>query len=139
LQGARVLYLDYERLDQGVLKPYTLFHSFRPKRCVFYDPESLKQTVLEYFNNPESNPCLGDVSPVLDQIDLFRDGKASARIGEFVAWYLEGLDSGSNPDDAVRYATGKYSNKWGVDKVIRSFKKMNCSVARILIFTHTYF
>jgi len=120
LQGARVLYLDYERLDHGSLKPYGVFHSLGPKRCVFYDPESLKEAVLEYVNNPEANPCLGDVSPVLDQLDPFRDGKASQRIGEYVTWYLKGLDENFSKDEALRAATGKYAKKWGVDKVIRS-------------------
>ena len=120
LEGARVLYVDYEKLDQGPLKRYNLLHSLGPKRCVFYDPESLKETVLEYFINPGTNPYLGDVSPVLDRIDPFRDGKASQRIGEFVAGYLEGLDTGSSPDDAVRNAVDKYAEKWGKDKVICS-------------------
>ena len=120
LQGARVLYLDYEKSDQGVLKPYGIFHSLGSKRCVFYDPKSLKEAVLEYINNPESNPCLGDVSPILDQLDPFRDGKASQRIGEYVTWYLKGLDENLSKDEALRAATDKYAEKWGIDKVIRS-------------------
>ena len=119
LQGARVFYLDYEKLDQGALKPYSIFHSLGPKRCVFYDPESLKEAVLEYFNNPEINLCLGDVSPILDQLDPFRDGKASQRIGEYIAWYLDSLDQSSSKAKALRTATKKYAEKWGNDKVIR--------------------
>ena len=119
LQGARVLYLDYEKLDQGALKPYSIFHSLGPKRCVFYDPESLKEAVLEYSNNPKSNPSLGDVSPILDQLDPFRDGKAGQRIGEYIAWYLDSLDQSSSKAEALRTATKKYAEKWGNDKVIR--------------------
>jgi hypothetical protein len=40
LEGARVLYLDYERLDYGPLKQYTFLHPLGHKRWVFYDPES---------------------------------------------------------------------------------------------------
>ncbi|MBT5470209.1 MAG: hypothetical protein HOK41_06365 [Nitrospina sp.] len=120
LQGARVLYLDFEHLDKGILKPYTLFHSLGQKRCVFFDPQSIKEAVLEYFNNPESNPGLGDASPILDQLDPFRDGKASQRIGEYTAWYLEGLDQGLSKDKALKTATNKYAEKWGQDKVIKS-------------------
>jgi hypothetical protein len=119
LKGARVLYLDYEYLDKGPLKDYTLLHSLGEKRCVFYNPESLKDSVLEYINSPEANPNLGDASSILDQIDPFRDGIASQRIGEYVSWYLEELDDGFNASDAVRSATDRYANKWGADKVIR--------------------
>lgn len=119
LQGAKVLYLDYEKLDQGKLKPYGLFHSLGPRRCVFYDPESLKEAVLEYAHNPENNPNLGDASCILGKLDPFRDGKASLRIGEFVAWYLESLDQNLSKDKALKAATDKYAEKWGNDKVIR--------------------
>ena len=90
-----------------------------PKRCVFYDPESLKEAVLGYFNDPESNPLLGDVSSILDQLDPFRDGKASQRIGEYVTWYIENLSKNLSKDEALRKATKKYAEKWGEDKVIR--------------------
>jgi len=118
LQGARVLYLDYEKIDQGKLKPYGIFHSLGQKKCVFNDPESLKEAVLEYYNDPDSNPLLGDVSSILDQLDPFRDGNASQRIGEYVTWYLESLDQKLNKDEAMKAATDKYSKKWGSDKVI---------------------
>ena len=85
----------------------------------FYAMGYLKNAVLEDTENPESNPTLGHVSPILDQLDPFRDGKASQRIGEFVAWYLEKLDGDSDFDDAVRYATDKYAEKWGANKVLR--------------------
>jgi hypothetical protein len=120
LAEAKVLFLDYEKLDQGPLKPYSLFHSLGTKRCVFYDPDSLKQAVLEHVNSPESNPDLGDASPILDQIDPFRDGKAGQRIGEYVTWYLEGLDQNLSKDAAIKIATDKYADKWGADKVIQN-------------------
>jgi hypothetical protein len=120
LHGARIFYLDYERLDQGPQKPYCTLHSLGEKRCVFYDPESLKQAVLEYTDNPETNPRLGDASPVLNEFDSFRDGKASERIGEYISWYLEGLDKNLEKDAALQEATRRYAAKWGEEKVIRS-------------------
>jgi hypothetical protein len=120
LKGARVIFLDYERVDQGPQKPYCILHSLGPNRCVFYEPDLLRQAIVDYFENPALNPSLGDVTPILDQLDPFRDGKASQRIGEFVAWYLEELDNGLNAENAVCSATDKYADKWGADKVIRN-------------------
>lgn len=117
LKGARVLYLDFEKLDQKNLESYSTFHSLGPKRCVFYDFESLKDSILEYNTNPNSNPHLGDASPILDRLDPFRDGKASQRIGEYITWYLEGLEGNLEKNTALRRATDKYAKKWGKDKV----------------------
>ena len=119
LKGARVLYLDFEKYDQGNMKTYGIYHSLGPKRCVFYDFESLREAILEYFNDPESNPHLGDASPVLHKFDPFRDGKASQRIGEYVTWYLENLAKNLTKDEALIAATKNYAQKWGADKVIR--------------------
>ena len=79
----------------------------------------MRRAITDYFENTDSNPSLGDATPILDQLDPFRDGKASQRIGEFVSWYLEELNDGLNADNAVRSATDRYANKWGGDKVIR--------------------
>jgi len=62
---------------------------------------------------------LGNATPILDKIDPFRDGKASQRIGEFVSSYLEELDNGLSSDDAVRFATNQFAEKWGQDKIVR--------------------
>ncbi len=120
LHGARIFYLDYEKLNQGPQKLYCTLHSLGENRCVFYDPEALKQAVLEYIANPETNPHLGDASPILDEFDPFRDGKASERIGEYISWYLEGLDKNLEKDVALQEATQRYATKWGAEKVIRS-------------------
>jgi hypothetical protein len=120
LHGSRILFLDYERVDQGPQKPYCILHSLGSNRCVFYEPDLLRRAITKNFKNPEAYPSLGDATPILDQLDPFRDGKASQRIGEFVEWYLEAVDGGLNVDDAVRSATDKYAEKWGQDKVVRS-------------------
>jgi hypothetical protein len=119
LQGARVLYMDYERLDQGAQSPYNIFYSLGLSRCTFYSLETLKQEVLKYAANPKSNPHLGDASPILHRLDSFRDSGASRRIAEYVEWYMEGLARGLDKDEATLSATRKYAEKWDKDKVVR--------------------
>ena len=89
---------------------------------MFYDLSSLKNAVQQYKENPDANPLLGDVSSVVDQLDPFRDGKASLRIGEYVRWYLDGLDKGLVRDQALKRATRNYADKWGEDKVVRGIE-----------------
>jgi len=117
VNGARILFLENQEINE-TQKPYCTFHSFGPDRCVFYDFDSMKRAVQEYISYPQSNPMLGDVTPVLDDFDPFRDGKAGERIGEYISWYLRELDKGVRKDDALKIATQKYANKWGADKVI---------------------
>jgi hypothetical protein len=124
LKGARVLYIDLQRVDQGPCdKSHLCLQSLGPNRCVFYDFDSAKRAILGYFNDPESNPNLGDVSPVLDLFDPFRDGLAGQRIGEYMKWYMDGLDKGLNRDDSLLHATRKYASKWGEDKVVRGLSE----------------
>ena len=98
---------------------YGIIHDVPDCPTRFSVKSFLKEAILEYINNSEANPYLGDATPILDKIDPFRDGKASQRIGEYVDWYLEGVDQNFSKDDAIRKATDKYAEKWGADKVIR--------------------
>jgi hypothetical protein len=122
LAGARVLFIDYEGVDRGPLKPYAAFHSLGQGRCVFSSAETLRAAVEQYLDNPVAHQCLGDATPILDQLDPFRDGQASRRIGDYVAWYLGGLDAGLSSDSAVVRATRTYADTWGEDKVVRGLE-----------------
>jgi hypothetical protein len=119
LKGGKVLFMDYERLDQGPQSPYTILHSLGPNRCVFHNLGTLKKEVLKYVTNPTSNPHLGDVSPILHRLDSFCDREGSRRIAEYVEWYMGGLGLGLSKDEATLSATRKYAEKWGKDKVVR--------------------
>ena len=120
LAGARTIYLDYAKLDHNpVTKPYSTLASLGPNRCVFYDHETLQSSVLQYLDDPLSNPYLGDATPVLDQFDPFRDGKARQRIGEYIECYLNSIDKGKSRDHAIKCAAINYAEKWGEDKVVQ--------------------
>jgi hypothetical protein len=118
LKGARVLYLENHEINESQKSCCTL-DFLGPNRCVFNNFDSMKCAIQEYMENPNANPNLGDVTPVLDDFDPFRDGKAGDRISEYISWYLEGVDKGGSRDDALNLATQKYADKWGADKVIR--------------------
>ena len=89
----------------------------------FYEFDSVKRAILEYVNNPKSNPDLGNASPLLDLIDPFRDGLASQRMGEYIKWYMDDRDKGFNRDDALLHAKEKYAAKWSEDKVVRGLSE----------------
>ena len=116
IKGARVLFVDFEMI--GPCKQATLLDSLGARRCIFQNFNSVKIAILEYINNPEHNPHLGDISSVIEHFDPFQDNGAAERIGEYMGWYLEALDSGVSRDDSLQIATENYANKWGKDKVV---------------------
>ena len=116
IKGARVLFVDCEMI--GPCKQATLLDSLGERRCIFHNFSSVKTAILEYINNPECNPHLGDISSVIEHFDPFQDNGAALRIGEYMGWYLEALDSGVSRDDSLQIATENYANKWGKDKVV---------------------
>ncbi|MBF0589043.1 MAG: hypothetical protein HQL53_07950 [Magnetococcales bacterium] len=119
MMGARVLFLDYEQLDRDELKPFATLHRLGPERCVFRSMEALEQAVAEVIEDPQSRPELGDASPVVDAFDPFRDGMAGARIGQYVAWYLEAMEEGLDREQAMQSATRRYAEYWGQEYVVR--------------------
>ncbi|MDD5356012.1 MAG: hypothetical protein PHY56_05720, partial [Candidatus Omnitrophica bacterium] len=54
----------------------------------------------------------------LKEIDCFRDGRASLRIGCFIKWVSDEFDKGSSRQEAIKAVIDKYQKEWGVDKVV---------------------
>ena len=63
-------------------------------------------------------PLIGDWSPIIDDLDPFRDGKAVYRMNAFLNYLLEGFKQDLARDDALQMAAERYASDWGDDKVI---------------------
>jgi hypothetical protein len=108
--------------------PTLMFDRFDWSRSIFYNLEEGKVVFNDYelmwdkiethlFKKPING--FGDWSPILDEIDPFRDGKANIRMTELLKWTLEGLEKDDNKDNVLKKVVDKYSLKWGEDKVYR--------------------
>lgn len=95
------------------------FYDWGYERLIFDNLEKLMAAMKRYKANRESEPRLGDWSDHIDELDPFRDGKGGQRMGEYMRYLLEAFDKGSNKDEAIRYANGRYANQWGIDKIIK--------------------
>ena len=119
LAGHRAIHLDYVRLHDSPLSDWANFHRAGPDRLVFDDPENLWERLNRYFDEPGCDPALGAVDDMLlREIDPFRDGQAGQRIGEYLRWYLDGLDQRLGRDVALSKADCRYADTWGTDKVV---------------------
>lgn len=86
-------------------------------RVVFGDWESLWHTWKENRIRPGAVPGFADWSPILDEIDPFRDGRAAERMGTFLKWVIEGFSVGQSREAVLAQAADRYRRAWGKDKI----------------------
>ena len=106
------------------------FYQWGYDKLVFDDLERLMIALKCYKENPASEPGLGDFSPVIDQLDPFRDGKAGERIGSYISWLLEASDKGHDRDTAIRTANEQYVRMWSANKAISLIESTGVESAR---------
>ncbi len=87
-------------------------------RVVFNSWEGLWEACNQHWANPGEIPGFGDWSPIMDEVDPFRDGRAAERMGTYIKWLLEGLRAGLDRDTAMAQTAERYRSIWGQDKVI---------------------
>ena len=75
--------------------------------------------VIDKYRTMESiDPSIRDFSIVLNELDPFRDGKASERVGNYITDLLVNFENGASQESAIESASSKYSTLWGIDKVM---------------------
>ena len=84
---------------------------------VFDDWEALWHTWQENSTSPGAVPGFADWSPILDEIDPFRDGRAAERMGTFLKWMMEGFSAGQPREAVLAQAADRYRRAWGEDKI----------------------
>ncbi|MQF67075.1 hypothetical protein FIM07_01365 [SAR202 cluster bacterium AD-802-F09_MRT_200m] len=113
LAGAPTLLLDREAAQVESL------YRLGVGRVVFTDWERLWEACLQHWAGPEGFPELGDWSPILNEFDPFRDGRAAERMGTYIQWMLEGLRAGLDRETVMAEAAERYCAKWGEDTITR--------------------
>jgi hypothetical protein len=86
-------------------------------RVVFTDWEGLWNALVEHWASPGGIPGFGDWSPMLNELDPFRDGRAAERMGTYIQWLIEGFKAGLDRETVMADAAERYCEIWGKDKV----------------------
>src|SRR5438034_1128780 len=95
-------------------------------RCyAFTQWDELWNAVVEHRKKPGNVAGFGDWSPMLNELDPFRDGRAANRMGTYIQWLLEALRAGVNRENAMADAAERYCKAWGHDKVVQFCSKTN--------------
>lgn len=87
------------------------------RRVVFTEWQDVWAACQDHWNAPLGMPGFGDWSPMLNELDPFRDGRAAERMGTYLKWLLDGLQSGRPRDIVMADAAERYCKTWGQDKV----------------------
>ena len=87
-------------------------------RIVFDDWPSLRAAIETYRADPDRHPEFGDWSPGLDDVDPFRDGNASRRLGLYIGLVHDALKRGTGKAEALSEAAEKYAG--GARSLVRT-------------------
>jgi hypothetical protein len=112
LEGVPTLLIDRE----GV--PDSKFYDLPIGKVVFRDWPGAIDALMDHFCRPGGVPGFGDWSPIIDELDPFRDGRSAERMGTYLQWLLDGLRDGSSREVVMAEAADRYRAQWGADKVL---------------------
>jgi len=111
LAGTPTIILDQENWQKSKL------YNLGKGKVVFNDWENLWYACKDYFDYKCKIDGFGDWSPMLDELDPFRDGRAAERVGTYLKWLLDGFKEGLTRESILSDAAEKYASKWGYDNI----------------------
>jgi len=112
LEGIPTLLIDREGC------PDSKFYDLKEGKVIFKNWPDTIDAVMEYFQAQNGIPGFGDWSPILDELDPFRDGKAANRMGTYLHELIKGFQIGSDREMIMANAAQLYVDKWGADKIL---------------------
>jgi len=100
--------------------PESPFYRLGGGKVVFTSMPDLWEACAEQWSSTGPIAGFGDWSPMLDELDPFRDGRAAERMGGYVSTLLEGFRDGLDRDTVMENAAERYATQWGSDKIIEA-------------------
>jgi hypothetical protein len=123
LAGVPTLLLDREGW------PVSSLYRLGVGRVVFKGWDTLWDALVEHWASPGGIPGFGDWSPMFDELDPFRDGRAAERMGTYIQWLIEGFKAGLDRETVMADAAERYCEIWGKDKVTEVRGGLGCTSA----------
>jgi hypothetical protein len=84
---------------------------------IFPTNENLWDVLVEHWNSKEGVTGLGDWSPIINELDPFRDGRAAERMGNYLHWLIQGFEQGLDRETILADTAERYCKQWGADKI----------------------
>ena len=93
------------------------FYELGVGKVVFNDWGNLWSTLTEHWEKGPI-PGFGDWSPIIEDLDPFRDGKAAYRMTTYLHWLIQGFKQSLDRETIMADAAERYAKEWGDDKVV---------------------
>jgi len=119
LTGTPTLMLDREGWSKSPI------YKLGEGRVVFKKWDDLWKACLDHWGHLDGMPGFGDWSPMLDDLDPFRDGRAAQRMGSYLEWISQGLKAKVPCSTVLADAAQRYARMWGKDKVLAINKRLD--------------
>lgn len=113
LAGLPTLLIDREGVPNSKLSELPL------GKVVFRDWKTAIDAALKFLESPTKDYEFGMWGKILDELDPYRDGMASMRIGMYLNYLIQGFNDGFSRDQVLEIAAKKFGDQWGKDKVIK--------------------
>jgi len=81
------------------------FYGDKAQRFIYRNLEEFRQAIIQA---SQGNKEIGDFSRWRKSFNFFDDFQASARVGSFIQWYMEGASRGDNPHDLLGEIVSRY-------------------------------
>jgi hypothetical protein len=112
LAGVRTVLMD---ADGWTMSP---LYRLGKGRVVFDDWDALWSAWKDH-RASAAGSGFGDWSPLLEELDPFRDGRGAERMGTYLHWLVEGFAEGLSRERVLADAAERYCSAWGADKIAR--------------------
>lgn len=110
LMGARIIIYNPMHVGSGIF-----YSNNGLGRRIFEDTPTMIAAIQKYADGQDDS--IGDCSDIIAKLDPFADSKGAERMGQYLEWCLEGLDSGLQWEQAITRANNRYIERWGKDKI----------------------
>ena len=98
--------------------PENILYSLSSENLIFNSWEEIIYALKNHFNSENRNKNFGRWPEYfLNDLDLFRDGKAAFRMGEYLNTLINYIKENKSRDEAMNIAAEIYAKKYGIDKI----------------------
>ena len=118
LTGTPTLLLDKYNLKDSQ------FYKLGKNIVVFNGLADMWDAIKQHWER-ESIPGFGEWSPIIDDIDPFRDGKAAHRVNSFISSLMDGFKAGYKREEILENSVETYGKQWGYDKIFQLVNLIN--------------
>ena len=97
--------------------PYNILNNSGINECIFKNWNDAIYALNEHFTSKSINTNFGNLTPLISDVEPFRDGKGAFRMGSYIQNILEQLELCKDKQTALNNAAEIYSKKWGENSV----------------------